>query len=95
MSAQTTTTDNQLACSISLLSVPIPKSYVSVYVNGIQVNVGNGVKTEDCYFSFDGGTTAKLWVNIGLGDLLYWNGSIAGYQLSSITDKISFVYLTV
>lgn len=95
MTAQTTTTDGDLACVIGVSSLPIPDSYISVYVNGIQVSVGNGVKTEDCFFSGDGGTTAKLWINIGLGDELYWNGSVIGYQLSSSTDRISFIYLTI
>lgn len=95
MTTNTTISDGDLACGIGISSLPFPDSYVSVYVNGIQVNVGNGVKTEDCYFSNDGGFTAKLWTNIGVGNQLYWNGSVIGYQLNSTTDKISFIYITI
>lgn len=94
MAARTTTGDEQLACLIGVTSTPLANSYISVYVNGVQVSVGDGVKTEDCYFSDDNGITAKEWVNIGFGDKLYWNGSVIGYQLNSMTDKISFIYLT-
>jgi len=94
MIASGTTNDGDLACSTGLLSTPINNSYVFVYVNGVQVNVGNGVKTTDCYFSANYGGPAKFWNNISMGDLLYWNGSIVGYQLDSLIDKISFIYLT-
>ena len=55
----------------------------------MEVNLGD--KTFDCYFSNDGGTTARLVVDIEAGDILYWNGSIAGYQLDA-TDDIDISY---
>lgn len=92
MAALTTTADNQLACSVGIASTPVNGGYVSVYVNGLLINVGDGVKTKDAYFSGDSGLTARSLNAIQVGDKLYWNGSIAGYQLSS-TDLISFLYI--
>ena len=70
-----------------------PEGMVMIFVNGMQQELGQGVKTKDCYFSADGGTTARAIDAIASGDTLYWNGSIAGYQLEA-TDKISMVYET-
>jgi hypothetical protein len=89
MSASTTSSDGDLACSVAILD--IPKSLVRVYVNGIEVTIGNG---ESCYFSNDNGVTAKDIGEETIGDYLYWNGSISGYQLSSVDgDIIDFIYL--
>lgn len=95
MDANTTTLggNGELACDTTLNTAPLIGSHISVYVNGVQVSVGNGVKTNNCYFSSNGGISAKYWVNIQIGDSLYWNGEIAGYNLNSLTDKISFIYL--
>jgi hypothetical protein len=59
---------------------------VSVEVNGIEANVGDGAKDEACYFSVDGGATARAMADIEAGDTLYWNGSIAGYELETDDD---------
>lgn len=91
MTASTTSNNGDLACATVLAGTPANDSYVIVFVNGIAVTVGDGVKTKDCYFSADSGSTAKTLANIGSGDRLYWNGSIAGYQLAT-TDVIDFVY---
>ena len=70
-----------------------PEGMVQVFVNGILQELGQGLKTKDCFFSSDGGTTPRAISAIAAGDTLYWNGSIAGYQLEA-TDKISMVYET-
>jgi len=62
-----------------------------VMVNGQIVELGDGVKTKDCYFTSDGGTTADLIKNIGTQSHLYWNGSISTYDLST-DDSVSFQY---
>jgi hypothetical protein len=100
MPANTTSSGSTLACSVPLLNNSISNSYVSVYVNGIQVTVGDGIKTKDCYFSSDGGVTAKLSDNVLIGDSLYWSynisgNPISGFDLNSVTDKITFIYLTL
>ena len=69
-----------------------PEGMVQVFVNGVMVHL-KADKTGDCYFSSDAGVTARTIPNIALGDVLYWNGSVAGYQLEN-TDKITLVYET-
>ena len=89
MISTTTTADGQLACSIALLSAP--KSLVRVMINGLEVQVGIG---KECYFSGDNGVTARDNGEETIGDYLYWNGSIAGYELKVADgDEIDFLYL--
>lgn len=77
---------------IAITYTPFSDSVVTVKVNGIEVNLGDGVKTKDCYFSNDGGATAKAIADIEAGDILHWNGSVAGYQLDG-DDDIDVSYL--
>jgi hypothetical protein len=82
--------DNQ-STSISIYFTPADKSYVSVYVNGISANVGDGYLGGDCYFSDDAGVTAKEFIDIASGDVLYWNGIVAGFDLDG-SDIIDLDY---
>lgn len=91
MTASVTTTDGDAACATPISSTPNGGSFVKVTINGDEPEIGNGLKTKDCYFSGDGGTTARAFNAIVSGDTLRWNGSIAGYQLA-VTDKVSFEY---
>lgn len=68
-----------------------PGGEVQVFVAGIRQEVGNGVKTKDCYFSSDGGTTARAWGGIDAGDELIWNGVVAGSDLQT-SDRVDFDY---
>ena len=90
-----TTGDGQFA-GLTLSNVPINNSYISVYVNGQEFEVGYGsTTTTPFYFSVDGGITARdnfSPTNIQIGDSLYWNSSVAGTGLY-ITWKISLFYL--
>jgi len=97
MPAQTTTLDGQLACAVPIGALPI--GWVGVFVNGVNYDPGNGVKIGvPCYFSGDGGVTARAQGAIQMGDLLYWNGGVlpgdAGFQLSGVPpiDSIDFIY---
>ena len=76
---------------IAITFTPFHDSIVTVKVNGVEINLGDGFKTEACYFSGDEGLTARLISDITAGDLLYWNGSIAGYELDA-TDDIDISY---
>lgn len=76
---------------ITISATPAGDSHVEVDVNGLSYEVGNGVKTKDCYFSVDGGTTAKSIATIASGDTLYWNGTIAGLDLDT-ADRVSLNY---
>ena len=70
---------------------PFSDSAVIVKINGLQTNLGDGAKDQACYFSADGGVTAKSSIDIAAGDTLYWMGSLAGYELDA-TDEIDLVY---
>lgn len=72
-------------------NTPFANGDVTVTINGLNVDIGNGAKDEACYFSNDGGTTARLIADITAGDTLYWMGSIAGYELET-SDEIDIKY---
>ncbi len=87
----TGTNGNASATGVTIEHTPFADSRVDVKINGISVNLGNGVLTKDCYFSNDGGVTPKLIKDIEAGDMLYWNGENAGYELDPL-DDIDFEY---
>lgn len=87
--ALTTTSDGSLASSDSVSDTPT--GAVRVRVNGHGVSVGDASKLDACYFSGDGGTTPRARDDVRSGDRLYWNGSIAGYQLEA-DDLIDLEY---
>lgn len=92
MAASVTVADFNLACATPMAATPALDGYVQVLVNGCGVEVGDGAKTKDCYFSADGGATARAIVDITAGDMLYWVGSVVGYQLAA-NDAIDFDYM--
>lgn len=91
MPALVTSSDEDKACNTGITNIPSDDGYVIVDVDGIIVPLSDGDKSKDCYFSGDGGTTARAIEDIVPGDLLYWMGSIAGYELDT-SDRISFNY---
>lgn len=98
LTANNTSGDGQRATNSTLTEEPLDSSYIDVKVNGVSYTVGDAVKTTSCYFSNDGGATAKSFTSshpngkISQGDSLYWNGSIAGFELVS-NWEISIHYL--
>lgn len=76
---------------IQITYTPFSDGAVTVTVNGLGANIGDGAKDEPCYFSSDDGVTAKEIANISAGDTLYWNGSIGGFELDA-TDEIDVIY---
>lgn len=92
MAAVATTNDGDVACNTGIASTPPQDSFVLVFINGVMIEVGDGVKTKEAYFSGNSGTTARALIDITSGDKLYWNGSIAGYQLAA-TDRVDFGYV--
>lgn len=94
MAALVTTADHDPALSNAnqLAVTPGGGGYVRVMVNGIGITIGDGTRTGvEAYFSSDGGVTAKAISALAAGDILYWNGSVAGYELA-VTDRIDFDY---
>lgn len=93
MAALLTTNDNDLACNTGVTTTPSSASYIAVEINGVNILLGNGAKTNcDAYFSGDTGTTARALNAVASGDKLYWVGSYAGYQLAT-TDIVDFFYV--
>lgn len=91
VAADVTVADFDEACATAITSTPSGDGYVRVDINGIGAEVGDGVRTKDCYFSADAGATARTIAAITAGDKLYWVGSVAGFQLAA-TDKVDFSY---
>lgn len=63
------------ATGITISAEPLDDSAVLVLVNGVGIELGDGVKTTEAYFSSDSGTTARALADIASGDELIWNGS--------------------
>ena len=96
MPAEDTNSASPLACNVPLSS-NIAGSRVFVFVNGVQVKVGNQI-TDDCYFSPNGVVKRALGQEQS-GDLLYWNYNllnepVADYELNT-TDRISYLNLII
>jgi hypothetical protein len=85
------TAGNAAPTGLVLSLQPVPGGYVGVRVNGAAQEVGDGSLLLDCYFSADGGVTAKTFATIAVGDALYWNGVIAGFNLSNL-DRVDLAY---
>lgn len=79
-----------LACNRTVTD--IPQGGIRVFINGIEVNVGNGL---DCFFAPEGtGTpTPRTFGQEEQGDYLWWNCGVAPYQLETL-DSIDYVYMT-
>jgi len=85
------TTGNDFAITgVTLSSIPNDYSRIQVYVNGQLQRLGDNVTTKDCYFG-TGPSTPITLSDLTLGSQLYWNGLIAGFDLSA-SDKIDIVY---
>ena len=92
MAALVTGGDGSLACSVAVAATPPVNGWISVFANGVSYKVGTGTKAGvPCYFSGDGGVTARATGAIVAGDFLYWNGSVANFQLDG-GDRIDFEY---
>jgi hypothetical protein len=89
--APNVTTADGDATGLSIANTPFGDGDVTITVNGLGVDLGNGAKDEACYFSSDNGTSAKAIADITAGDTLHWMGSIAGYELDG-TDELDIKY---
>lgn len=87
--ASATSGDN---ANTGLTITQTPDGAVSLYVEGSRQSLGNGSKLQDAYFSRDGGTTALLLNALLVGDTLFWNGVIAGFNLLP-SYRVDFEYI--
>jgi hypothetical protein len=92
MVASVTVADNDAATATVVAKANALGGYIAVSVNGVgPYLVGDGTKVAvDCYFSGDGGVTARALSAVVIGDTLRWNGSVAGFQLAA-SDRISLM----
>lgn len=92
------TTNNFASTGITVVTDKTILGKVNVLVNGIAQRVSYGAQgsaTYDCFFAAAGQSnqTAARSVNaIVNGDVLYWNGTVAGFQLDA-NDSIQLVYV--
>lgn len=83
---------NYQATGITLAYNPYGDGSINVIINGISASEGYGTRDNyECYFSNDGGATAKAVTELAVGDELYWNGNVAGYDLS-VSDIVDLEY---
>ena len=75
---------------LSLSATPTAGGFVQVLINGVMIELGNGVKNKDGYFSDDAGSTAKAHNALASGDAFFWNGSSV-FTLDT-TDRVDFIY---
>lgn len=87
----TGTIGDAAATGVFITYSPYQDSNVVIEVNGISVELGNGSKDKDAYFSGNGGLTATTIEEIRAGDQLYWNGLIARFDLEA-GDQINMIY---
>ena len=85
------TSGDEAPTGITMSYSPYQDSYVMVEINGLSVEVGDGLKDKDAYFSGDNGVTATTIEEIRFGDELFWNGNIAGFDLET-GDEINLIY---
>lgn len=87
-------TADATSTGITISATPAADGAVRVFVNGVAAELGIlSDKTLDCYFSADGGTTARAMADIASGDTLYWNGASA-YALET-DDVLDIVYAKI
>lgn len=87
----TPTSGNSAPTGIIMSYSPYQDSYVTIEVNGISVELGDGVTDKDTYFAGSGPGNATRIEEIRAGDELYWNGDIAGFDLEA-GDEINLIY---
>ena len=85
------TAGNVSRTGIILSTTPQDSQYIDVEINGISISLGDGTKNLDGYFSADGGTTARTFQDIRVGDELIFNAIVAGYELTD-EDRVSLFY---
>jgi hypothetical protein len=90
LSNPSVTSGNDSDTSITITSTPNDYSRIEVYVNGQKQRLGSVNTTLDCYFGTQSGSSISLF-NVESGNTLFWNGTIAGFELST-TDNVEIVY---
>lgn len=94
------TTHDHFVTGINIDYTPFQDGDVIVKINGIEVNIGDGTNTEDCYFTDPNDVAfntngdpmvAKQIKDIASGDVLIWNPTYANYSLDT-SDDVDIIY---
>lgn len=64
-----------------------PLLYTQVKLNGFPLDIGDGTKSRECYFSDDLGSTAKSLAGIDKDDVLYINVIVLGLANIVVSDQ--------
>ena len=64
------------------------------FVNGMQIEVGDGTKNAPVYLSDDNGVNALNFYQASPNSKFYWNSSIGGFDLET-TDRITMRYIAI
>jgi hypothetical protein len=89
--AATAGSGNYQTTGRSLSGNPFGGRILAILINGVRYELGNGVRTKDCYFSADSGANAVAQGSLVAGNTLYWNGTIAGFDLDT-NDEIDMEF---
>jgi len=89
-----TVDESPISSGLFLVPAPLASSNMLLFINGLEIRVGDAVKTMPAYFSKDGGITASAIRAIDSTDVLYFNPSIAGWTLENY-DTVTLHYFTV
>jgi hypothetical protein len=76
---------------LTISETPNANGNVQVFVNGLRADLGSADLTKDCYFMDPTLTTVRRISDIQAGDVFFWNGVLAGYELTT-TFRIDFDY---
>jgi hypothetical protein len=88
--AVSTSGDDSVITGVTLTQTPNSYSRIQIYVNGQLQRLGDADDTKDCYFGTAPSSAIAL-SSLSSGDQLYWNGLVAGFELTT-SDKIDIVY---
>ena len=91
--AVSTNNTNASENGIFLVPAPLASTAFMLFVNGQLIPVGDGDITAPAYLSSDGGTTAVTFNEADSTCQLYWNPSVAGFNLDT-GDKLLLHYFT-
>lgn len=79
---------------LSLGLVPALGTGFMFFVNGMQIEVGDGTKNAPVYLSDDNGVNALNFYQASPNSKFYWNASLGGFDLET-SDRITMRYIAI
>jgi len=84
---------NNADTGLTLAATPPAGGFVQVLINGVMIELGDGVKNKDGYFSPDNLSPARAHNALASGDKFFWNG--ASVFTLETTDRVDFVFARI